>query len=148
MQHHKTVIQTGRAPGPDGPASQAIAFGGLLFISAQSPRELSTNQLILGGIEAQTRLVMEHLKMLLHAAGLDFSHAMRATLYLKNMADLRGADIIYSEYFDAHPPARSVVEVSRLPHDALITIDLIAATPAPAPDAEPEPEPAPEPSSF
>ena len=136
----KTIIQTTRAPAAIGPFSQAVGYGGLFFLSGQIALDPHTGEMAHGGIEAQTRQVMDNLGAVLEAAGLDFSHVLRATIYLKNMSDFSHVNDIYAGYFDENPPARATVEVSRLPKDALIEIDAIAAAPpAPAPVEAPAP---------
>lgn len=136
----KTVIHTTKAPSSTGPYAQAVAYNGLMFLSGQTAVDPETNMLISGGIEDQTRRVMENLQAILEAGGLDFSHVIRTTVYLKNMSDYHVVNEIYGEYFDDYPPARSVMEVSRLAQDAIIEIDAIAAVPeaalAPAAQAD------------
>lgn len=129
--HKKTIIQTSKAPANIGPYSQAVGYAGLFFLSGQIAIDPATNTMIMGGIEVQTRRVMENIQALLEAAGLDYSHVLKATIFLKNMSDYHIVNEIYGEYFDAHPPARSAVEVSRLPKDALIEIEILAAAPPP-----------------
>lgn len=129
--HKKTIIQTSKAPANIGPYSQAVGYAGLFFLSGQIAIDPDTNTMIMGGIEVQTRRVMENIQALLEAAGLDYSHVLKATIFLKNMSDYHVVNEIYGEYFDAHPPARSAVEVSRLPKDALIEIEILAAAPPP-----------------
>lgn len=156
--HKKTIIQTSKAPANIGPYSQAVGYAGLFFLSGQIAIDPETNTMIMGGIEVQTRRVMENIHALLDASGLDFSHVLKATIFLKNMSDYHTINEIYSEYFESHAPARSAVEVSRLPKDALVEIEIIAAAPPslhtpPAlelpkplePQAEHKPEPEPEP---
>ena len=124
----KTIIQTSAAPSAIGAFSQAVGYGGLVG----------------GGIEAQTRQCMENARAILDASGLGLGHVVRATIYLKNMADYHAVNAIYGGFFDENPPARTCVEVSRLPKDALIEIEVLAAAPAQAEDTEPAPMPAPE----
>jgi 2-iminobutanoate/2-iminopropanoate deaminase len=130
MATTKTIVQTQQAPAAIGPYSQAVGFGGMFFLSGQIPMDPATGALVEGGIEAQTRRVMENLRAVLGGAGLDFSHVLRATIYLKNMSDFAAVNGVYGEYFDENPPARATIEVSRLPKDALVEIDMIAAAPA------------------
>lgn len=127
--HKKTIIQTSKAPANIGPYSQAVGYAGLFFLSGQIAIDPETNTMIMGGVEVQTRRVMENIQALLDASGLDFSHVLKATIFLKNMSDYHTINEIYSEYFESHAPARSAIEVSRLPKDALVEIEIIAAAP-------------------
>jgi 2-iminobutanoate/2-iminopropanoate deaminase len=130
MTTTKTIVQTPHAPAAIGPYSQAVGFGGMFFLSGQIALDPATGVMVEGGVEAQTRRVMENLRAVLAGAGLDFTHVLRATIYLKNMSDFQVVNGIYGEYFDENPPARVTVEVSRLPKDAVVEIDMIAAAPA------------------
>ncbi|AWV90506.1 endoribonuclease L-PSP [Bradymonas sediminis] len=136
----KVIVDTDKAPKALGPYSQAVGYGGLLFCSGQIPIDPETNEVIQGGVEAQTARVMANLAAVLDARGLDFTHALRTTIYLKNMTDYAKVNEMYGRFFDRNPPARVAVEVSRLPKDVLVEIDMIAAVPEPAPAPEPEPE--------
>jgi|SRR5690554_25177 len=128
----KVIVATDKAPKAIGPYSQAVGYNGLLFCSGQIPIDPSSGEVIEGGIEAQTARVMGNLAAVLDARGLDFSHALRTTIYLKNMTDYAKVNAIYGRFFDRNPPARVAVEVSRLPKDVLVEIDMIAAVPEPA----------------
>ncbi|HVC90031.1 MAG TPA: RidA family protein [Acidobacteriaceae bacterium] len=130
MNPPKTAIETAEAPAAIGPYSQAIRIGDLVFTSGQIALDPMTGQLVGGGIEAQTRRVLENLEAVLAAAGLDFSSVVKTTVFLKDMNHFPAMNAIYGEYFQAKgiaPPARSTVEVSRLPKDALVEIDAIAS---------------------
>lgn len=129
----KTIIQTSSAPSAIGPFSQAVGFNGLYFLSGQLPIDPHTEDVVYGGIEEQTRQVMFNLRAVLLAAGLDFSHVLKTTVYLENMRDYEVFNVVYGEHFDDNPPARVTVEVSRLPKDVLVEVDAIAAAP-PEPD--------------
>jgi 2-iminobutanoate/2-iminopropanoate deaminase len=129
MAMTKTIVQTPNAPAAIGPYSQAVGFGGMFFLSGQIALDPTTGVMLEGGVEAQTRRVMENLRAVLAGAGLDFSHVLRATIYLKNMTDFQVVNGVYAEYFDENPPARATIEVSRLPKDAVVEIDMIAASP-------------------
>lgn len=129
MAMTKTIVQTPNAPAAIGPYSQAVGFGGMFFLSGQIALDPTTGVMLEGGVEAQTRRVMENLRAVLAGAGLDFSHVLRATIYLKNMTDFQVVNSVYGEYFDENPPARATIEVSRLPKDAVVEIDMIAASP-------------------
>lgn len=120
------AISTDQAPAAIGPYSQAIKYGNLLFTSGQIP--LDTNgQVIEGGIEEQTHQVFRNLSAVLSAAGANFQDVVKATIFIKDMNQFATINEIYSSYFADHKPARSTVEVARLPKDALVEIELIAA---------------------
>ncbi|QDG54185.1 RidA family protein [Persicimonas caeni] len=127
----KVIVETDKAPKAIGPYSQAVGFNGLLFCSGQIAIDPETDEIIDGGVEAQTARVMANLSAVLDARGLDFSHVIRTTIYLKNMTDFDKVNDIYGRFFDSNPPARATVEVSRLPKDVLVEIDMIAAVPEP-----------------
>ncbi|RMH96302.1 MAG: RidA family protein [Calditrichaeota bacterium] len=122
----KQVVRTDQAPAPVGPYSQAIVSGGLVFTAGQIAIDPRTNEVIEGDIEAQTRQVLENLGAVLKAAGSDFSHVLKTTVYLHNMDDFPRMNQVYAEYFRENPPARSAVEVRRLPKGVLVEIDCIA----------------------
>lgn len=130
MSNKKYIVDTNRAPRAIGPYSQAVGYDGQLFISGQTALDARTGQMSNAGVEQQTRVVMDHVQSILMAAGLDTSHVLRVTVYLRNMNDYDIFNDIYALYFDHSPPARTVVEVSRLPKDALISVDVTAAAPA------------------
>ena len=125
----KIIVRTENAPQAIGPYSQAVGYNGLYFVSGQIPLDPASGELVEGGVEIQTRQVMANLEAVLAAAGLDFTHVLRATIYLKNMQDFQKVNTIYGAFFDENPPARACVEVSRLPKDVLVEIDVIAASP-------------------
>lgn len=129
MSEQKKAIHSAGAPAAIGPYSQAIQIGEFVFTSGQVALDPASGQIIPGGIEAQTRRVLENLQAVLAAAGLDLGRAIKTTVYLKNMNDFAAMNTIYAEYFqrgDAPAPARSTVEVARLPKDALVEIEVIA----------------------
>ena len=118
-------VQTEKAPQAIGPYSQAIETGDMIFTSGQIP--LTPNgELIEGGIEEQTHQVLENVKSVLHAAGSDLKHVVKTTIFLRDMNQFQTVNEIYGDYFKEHQPARSCVEVSRLPKDVLIEIEVIA----------------------
>lgn len=123
----KEIIQTQKAPAAIGPYSQAVKTGGLLFTSGQIPLDPVSGIVVEGGIVPQTKRVMENLKAILEAAGLTFSSIIKTTVYLQNMDDFKVMNEVYGEYFVTQPPARAAVQVSRLPKDVLIEIEVIAA---------------------
>jgi 2-iminobutanoate/2-iminopropanoate deaminase len=120
------VILTSQAPQPIGPYSQAIQAGNFLFCSGQIALDPHTGQLVGQDVETQTRQIMANLEAVLREAGCDFSHVVKTTVFLKSLADFPQLNEIYSMYFRFHSPARTTIEVSRLPKDALVEIELIA----------------------
>ncbi len=126
----REVISTPDAPKAIGPYSQAISAKGLVFISGQVAIDPATQQVIEGDITAQTERVMKNLSAILMAAESSLEKVLRCTVFLKNMNDFAAMNAVYGKYFDSSPPARSTVEVSRLPKDVLVEIDVIALTPA------------------
>lgn len=122
----KKVITTDMAPKAIGPYSQAIMIGDLLFASGQIAIEPAKGELLEGGIEAQAKQVMENIKNLLTAAGMDFSNVVKTTIFLTDLNNFALVNDIYGSYFSEEPPARSCVEVSHLPKGALIEIEVIA----------------------
>jgi 2-iminobutanoate/2-iminopropanoate deaminase len=132
----KLRISTTNAPAAIGPYSQAVRSGDLLFASGQVALDPATGSIIDGGIEAQTTRALENIAAVLAAAGLTMADVVKTTVYLKNMADFAAMNEIYATYLAPEgviPPARSTVEVARLPKDALVEIDIIACSPTPAP---------------
>lgn len=127
MALNKKVILTSHAPQPIGPYSQAIQADHLLFCSGQIPLDPQTGNLVSGGIREQTSQVMVNIKAVLDEAGADWMSVVKSTIFLKSMNDFPAVNEIYATYF-AHgsPPARSTVEVSRLPKDVLVEIEVIA----------------------
>ncbi|MFF2094437.1 RidA family protein [Paenibacillus sp. NPDC058174] len=121
------VVSTDKAPAAIGPYSQAIKLGGLLFTSGQIPLDAS-GQLVEGGIEEQTHQVFQNLKEVLAEAGATFQDVVKATVFLKDMNQFATVNGIYASYFEDHKPARSAVEVARLPKDVLVEIEVIAST--------------------
>lgn len=119
------VIATSSAPQAIGPYSQAVKVGNLLFTSGQIPLDAS-GQLIEGGIREQTHQVFANLKAVLEAAGSDLAHVVKTTVFLKDMNEFAAMNEVYGEYFAVHRPARSTVEVARLPKDVRIEIELVA----------------------
>ncbi len=122
----RKVIYSANAPEPIGPYSQAIEAGNLVFVSGQIAIEKATGKLATGDIERETRQVMQNLAEVLSAAGLDFKHVAKCTIFLKNMDDFPKVNAIYGEFFQQQPPARETVEVSRLPRDVSVEISCVA----------------------
>jgi 2-iminobutanoate/2-iminopropanoate deaminase len=119
-------VTTDRAPQPIGPYSQAVIAGGFLFSSGQIALDPKTNLLISGDVEAQTARVMDNLMAVLDKAALAASHVVKTTIYLASMDDFPRVNAVYGRYFENDPPARSTVEVSRLPLGVAVEIDLVA----------------------
>jgi len=122
----REIVSTEHGPKAIGPYSQAIKANGLIFISGQVPFNPATGQLIEGNIAQQTERVLENLRGIVEAAGSSMHKAVKLTVFLKDMNDFAAMNEVYSRYFPAAPPARSTVEVARLPRDVRIEIDLIA----------------------
>lgn len=129
----KTAIATTAAPAAIGPYSQAIRVGDMLFTSGQIPIDPKTGNFVPGGIREQTTQVLENLKAVLAQAGIDLTHVVKTTVFLKDMKDFTAMNEVYATYLatpGAIPPARSTVQVAGLPKDALIEIEVIAKDPA------------------
>ena|SRR5436190_639757 len=122
----RDVIATKDAPQAIGPYSQAIRANGFVFVSGQVAIDPSTQQVISGDVAAQTDRVLKNLSAILRTAGSGLEKVVRSTVFLKNMGDFAAMNEIYGRYFSTAPPARSTVEVARLPKDVLVEIDLIA----------------------
>jgi len=121
------TIVTDSAPAAIGPYSQAKAFGNLVFCSGQVPLDPGTMKLVDGGIEVQTRQVFSNIKSVLEAAGLTLKNVLKTTVFLQDMTEFAAMNAVYAECFGDHAPARSTVEVARLPLGARVEIECIAA---------------------
>ena len=122
----KDRVQTDSAPKAIGPYSQAIKSNGFVFASGQIPLDPATMQIVEGGIREQTERVMNNLGAVLQAAGSSFERVVKTTVYLKDLTDFGEMNEVYGGFFKETPPARSTVEVSRLPRDVRVEIDVIA----------------------
>ncbi len=122
----RDVIATDHAPKAIGPYSQAIRAQGLIFTSGQVAIDPGTQQVIAGDVSAQTDRVLRNLAAILQASGSNLEKVLRCTVFLKNMGDFAAMNEVYGRYFKHEPPARSTVEVARLPKDVLVEIDVIA----------------------
>ena len=122
----KTVIYSPGAPDPIGPYSQAIQSGNMVFISGQIAIQKTTGNLMTGNITDETNQVMQNLREILKAAGMDFTHVVKSTIFLKDMGNFPLVNEVYGKHFTTNPPARETVEVSRLPKDVNIEISCIA----------------------
>lgn len=121
------TIRTDSAPAAIGPYSQAQAIDGLVFCSGQVPLDPRTMKLVDGGIEAQTRQVFCNIQAVLEAAGVTLGHVVKTTVFLQDMTEFAAMNAVYAECFGSHAPARSTVEVARLPLGARVEIECIAA---------------------
>ena len=122
----RDVIATKEGPQAIGPYSQAIRVNGLVFVSGQVAIDPANQQFIAGDVAAQTDRAIKNLAGILKAAGSSLEKVVRATVFLKNMSDFAAMNEVYGKYFSSAPPARSTVEVARLPKEALVEIDVIA----------------------
>jgi 2-iminobutanoate/2-iminopropanoate deaminase len=122
----RTVISTDNAPKAIGPYSQAIKANGIIFLSGQIPVDPATQQMITGGVAAQTDRVLRNIEAILKAAGSSLDKVVRCGVFLKDMNSFAAMNEVYAKFFTANPPARSTVEVARLPKDCLVEIDVIA----------------------
>ena len=123
----KQIINTPTAPAPIGPYSQAVLMGNTLYISGQVAFEPSSGQLITINIIKETNQVMHNLMNILKAAGMDFTHVVKTTIFLKDMNNFTTVNQVYGEFFEKDFPARETVEVARLPKDVNVEISMIAA---------------------
>ena len=122
----KQIIATDKAPAAIGPYSQAVKVGNLLFTSGMIPIDPETNSLVEGGIEVQARRALQNVKNLLEASGSSMDKVVKTVVFIKNMDDFAKVNEIYAEFFTGDYPARSCVEVARLPKDVLIEMEAIA----------------------
>ena len=125
----KSQVSTPSAPAAIGPYSQAIRCGNLIFTAGQAALDPATGQLVAGGITEQTVRTLENLKAVVEAAGSSLARVVKATVYLKNMADFAAMNAVYATYLAPEgvvAPARTTVEAARLPKDALVEIELVA----------------------
>ena len=123
----KNVVLTDRGPKPIGPYSQAIKSNGFVFVSGQIALDPKTGEFAGTDVRQQTERVLENLKAILEASGAPLNHVVKTTVYLKDMNDFAAMNEVYGRYFTAAPPARSTVQAARLPKDALVEIDAVAA---------------------
>ena len=123
----KDVVLTEKGPKPIGPYSQAIKSAGFLFASGQVALDPRTNEFLSGDIRQQTERVLENIKAVLEAGGVNLHHVVKTTVFLKDMNDFAAMNEVYGKHFSSAPPARSTVQVARLPKDALVEIEVIAS---------------------
>ena len=122
----KESVVTDLGPKAIGPYSQAIKANGLVFLSGQIPLDPQTQQIVVGDIAQQTERVLENLRAIVQAAGSSLDRVLKTTVFLADMNDFSAMNAVYARYFSNQPPARSTVEVARLPRDVRVEIDLIA----------------------
>ena len=122
----KKIIATEKAPGAIGPYSQAVKAGDLVFLSGQVAIEPVSGQILAEDVVSQAKQVMENLSAVLEESGGSLSDLVKTTVYLTDLNDFAAVNEVYGDYFNADPPARATVEVSRLPRDVMVEIDGIA----------------------
>lgn len=125
----RTVIATDGAPAAIGPYSQAVRVGNLLFTAGQIPLDPATGQVVASGITEQTTRVLENLRAIVEAAGSSLNRAVKTTVFLKDMGDFAAMNAVYGTYLGTNgeaPPARTTVEVARLPKNVLVEIEMVA----------------------
>jgi 2-iminobutanoate/2-iminopropanoate deaminase len=123
----KEIVTTDRGPKPIGPYSQAVKTNGFLYLSGQVALDPKTNEMSAGDIRQQTERVLENIKGILEAGGSNLHHVVKTTVFLKDMNEFPAMNEVYARYFTTAPPARSTVQAVRLPKDALVEIEVIAA---------------------
>ncbi len=124
-----TPIATKTAPAAIGPYSQAIEAAGFIFLSGQIPLDPGTGKIVLGDIGAQTDRVLDNIGAVLKAAGCDFAHVVKTTIFLTDLADFQTVNELYAKRFPKNPPARSTVQVAALPRGANVEIEAVACLP-------------------
>ena len=122
----KKIISTSEAPAALGPYSQAVRVGSTIYCAGQIPLDPKTGEIVSGGIEAQTRRVMDNITAVLKAEGLSCDNVVKTTIFLADLADFQKVNEIYGSYFKQAPPARSTVQVAALPKGARVEIETIA----------------------
>jgi 2-iminobutanoate/2-iminopropanoate deaminase len=122
----KQIIQTEKAPKAIGPYTVANRFGDLIFTAGQLGLDPATNELVAGGVEAETRQALTNLKHVLEAAGSSLDHVLKTTVFLRDMADFARMNAVYGEFFPQNPPARSTVQVAALPKGGAVEIEVVA----------------------
>ncbi len=122
----REIITASKAPKAVGPYSTAVRQNGFVFLSGQIPLDPESGQLVAGSIEEQTTRVLENVSLVLDGAGLSMADVIKTTVFLKDMGDFPRMNDVYAKYFPKDPPARSTVEVARLPRDVQVEIEAIA----------------------
>lgn len=123
----RDIVLTDRGPKPIGPYSQAVRTNGFLFVSGQIAIDPQTGELVGAGIAAQTERVLENVKGILEAAGSNLHHVVKTTVFLKDINEFAAMNEVYGRFFSMAPPARTTVQVARLPKDAAVEIEVIAS---------------------
>jgi 2-iminobutanoate/2-iminopropanoate deaminase len=123
----KDVISTSKAPAALGPYSQAVGWGGLIFVSGQIPIDPATSQVVGDDVAVQTERVLKNLAAILEAAGSSLAQVLKTTVYLKDLNDFGKMNEVYARFFSEQPPARATVQVARLPRDVSVEIEAVAA---------------------
>lgn len=127
----KTIINITLAPQPVGPYSQGVKFGDIIFLSGQLPVDPKTNKIISEDVSNQTKQCFENIKSILEPAGSSLFNILKTTVFLTNMDDFAAMNTVYAQYFPHEPPARSCVQVAKLPLNAKVEIETIAYLPKP-----------------
>lgn len=122
----KKIVNTAKAPAAIGPYSQGVEIGNLVFTSGQLPISSSDGKLIEDDVKKATKQSIENVKAVLEEAGTTLENVIKTTVFLKDLNDFTAVNEVYAEYFDENPPARSCVQVAKLPMDALVEIEVIA----------------------
>ena len=123
--NHK-VVQTDKAPAAIGPYSQAVIHNNVVYCSGQIPLDPDTMKVVDGGVEAQTKQVMENMKEVLLEAGTNFGKVIKCTIYLDDMGDFAKMNEVYSSYFGENPPAREAIAVETLPKNVMVEVSCVA----------------------
>jgi 2-iminobutanoate/2-iminopropanoate deaminase len=123
----KKIISTSEAPAAIGPYSQAVRAGAVVYCAGQIPLDPKTGQIVSGGIDVETRRVLDNIAAILRAEGLSFEHVVKTTIFLIDLGDFQSVNEIYGSYFKQAPPARSTVQVAALPKGARVEIEVIAS---------------------
>ncbi len=123
----RDIVLTDKSPKPIGPYSQAVRSNGFLYLSGQVALDPKSGELVGSDVAQQTQRTLENVKGILEAAGSNLHHVVKTTVFLKDMNDFAAMNETYAKYFPSAPPARSTVQVARLPKDALVEIEVIAA---------------------
>lgn len=124
----REIVTSPRAPKPAGPYSPGVRANGMVFLSGQIGIDPQTGKLVEGGIQAETARVLENLKTVLEGAGLTLDDVVKTTVFLKDLGDFGQMNEIYAKYFGANPPARSTIQVARMPRDCSIEVEAIAVS--------------------
>ena len=122
----KEIISTQAAPAAIGPYSQGVGAGGIVITSGQIPLDPATGNVVEGGVAEQTRQSLLNVQAILAAAGLTLENVVKTTVFLKDMNDFAAMNEVYATFFPSNPPARSAVQVGKLPRDAMVEIEAIA----------------------